>query len=195
MLLWHLLLALAGFQHSYVASSAAMQPTIRYGESFYASLVRNAWTGAELVGSELKHGDIVVYRSAMDPGSLSLHRLIAIAGDEVRMEGGRLILNGVMVERHERDQATDTNSFGDVFDVTRYDEVLPGGAVHAIQEVADDGLLDNTQTFAVPQGTIFVMGDNRDLSADSRLKKVGMIPAESVVAFVRATPARRDGQQ
>ncbi len=99
-------------------------------------------------------GDTVVVYSPesvhLEPGSELVKRVIAVPGDEVRVENGVAYVNGQMEK-------------GD-YTVATY----PG----------DIGLPLTT----VPAGSIFVLGDNRAVSVDSRM--VGPIPLESVVGRV-----------
>jgi signal peptidase I len=67
-------------------------------------------------------------------------------------------------------------------------ETLPGGREHPIFKFDGVGGLDNTEVFEVTPGHVFVMGDNRDDSADSRLAPeaggVGLVPVENLVGRV-----------
>ena len=71
----------------------------------------------------------------------------------------------------------------------RYLETL-SGREHAIFKLSSDGALDNTREFVVGRDQIFVMGDNRDDSVDSRVSPVaggvGLVPVENLVGRVDA---------
>jgi signal peptidase I len=67
-------------------------------------------------------------------------------------------------------------------------ETLPGGREHPIFKFDGTAALDNTEVFEVTPGHVFVMADNRDDSADSRLAPqeggVGLVPVENLVGRV-----------
>nr|WP_255536417.1 signal peptidase I [Pacificimonas pallii] len=69
----------------------------------------------------------------------------------------------------------------------RFIETLPNGRRYEVLDLFDNPGIDNTRLFTVPDGHIFVMGDNRDRSADSRfatrsdgLGGLGLLPIENV---------------
>jgi signal peptidase I len=93
-----------------------------------------------------------------------------------------------MVEREMIGRGEDTDSNGQTVPVMLYKETLPNGVTHTIQEISDDGPLDNTGEYIVPAGHYFMMGDNRDRSADSRvLSQVGYVPASALEGKAEAT--------
>jgi signal peptidase I len=107
-----------------------------------------------------------------------IKRVIGLPGDKIQMKQGRLYINDAIVPREKIGQGTDTDSYGQTVPVTIYKETLPNGVTHTIQEISDDGPLDNTGVYQVPAGHYFMMGDNRDRSQDSRvLEAVGYVPA------------------
>jgi signal peptidase I len=91
------------------------------------------------------------------------------------------------VERREIGTSTDTDSSMDTVPVTLYEETLPNGVKHTIQEISDNAPLDNTNVYTVPAGHFFMMGDNRDRSADSRvLSQVGYVSSDQLIGKAEA---------
>ena len=92
-----------------------------------------------------------------------------------------------MVEREQVGTGIDIDSGSNSVPVTIYKETLPNGVTHTIQEVSDNEGLDNTAVYTVPAGHYFMMGDNRDRSADSRvLRQVGYVPLENFIGKAEA---------
>lgn len=72
---------------------------------------------------------------------------------------------------------------GGIDELTEWTEILPNGVHHKIIERSDSDQYDNTPVFKVPDGHFFMMGDDRDWSADSRAG-VGMVPRDNIMGQV-----------
>jgi signal peptidase I len=170
--------------------TASMQSTMMIGDYFVAN--KFVWGfgphsfpialpfHGRIFGRSPNVGDIAVFYNESS-GQDYIKTVIGLPGDRIQMKQGRLWINGKMVERQFVADGTDTDDHQDTVPVKIYRETLPNGVVHTIQEISDDQMLDNTGEYVVPPGHYFMMGDNRDRSADSRiLSDVGYVPAEDL---------------
>ena len=131
---------------------------------------------------DIRRGDIVVFKYPEDPDRDFIKRIIGLPGDKIQMKDGILNINGQPVKRERvAPYFYEENTRAETY--TQYIETLPNGYRHNILEISDDQEFDNTGVFNVPPGTYFMMGDNRDNSADSRDPQsgVGYVPAENIV--------------
>jgi signal peptidase I len=177
--------------------TASMQSTLLIGDYVVASKFTwgyGRWSfpfgvipfNGRILGREPNRGDIAVFYNAIS-GEDYIKRVIGLPGDAIQMTEGRLNINGEMVEREMVGRGMDTDSYGTTIPVMLYNETLPDGVTHLIQEISDSGPLDNTEIYTVPAGHYFMMGDNRDRSQDSRvLSAVGYVPAGNLVGKAEA---------
>ncbi len=144
-----------------------------------------------LFGSVPQRGDVVVFKNLKDDGKDYIKRVIGLPGDRLQMRAGRLYINGTMVERRLANESGSPAAPGRP---TEFIETLPGGVSHRIWEFSDSGMLDNTPEYLVPANHLFMMGDNRDQSQDSRvLDAVGYVPLENVIGRARIMFFSTDG--
>jgi signal peptidase I len=185
---------------AYYVPSGSMLPSLQigdqllvtkfpYGYSRYSLPLPLAPASVErLLGKLPEYGDVVVFRLPRDPSQNFVKRVVGLPGDRVQMRDGRLYVNGKELELRRAGIGQMETEDGSSVAAPRYVETLPNGREHPIFKFREDGELDNTQEFHVGTDQIFVMGDNRDDSADSRLAPaaggVGYVPVENLVGRV-----------
>jgi signal peptidase I len=138
----------------------------------------------------------VVFRYPGDRSQVWVKRVIGLPGDRVEMRGGRLWLNGEQVAVRRDGQALMEERGAASIPATRYIETLPGGRAHPILKLSGRNQFDDTPEVTVPAGHVFVMGDNRDNSADSRVPLVqggvGLLPTDNLIGRVESVVASWD---
>jgi len=182
--------------------SASMEPTLLIGDALLASKFPYGYSSASLpihlafpqtdriFGAMPKRGDVVVFRWPGDTSQVWVKRVIGLPGDHVQMRAGQVWINGkaAPLKADGLGDAEQDNGSSEL--AQRYIETLPGGVQHRIFKLRMNGRLDNTADVIVPPDHLFVMGDNRDNSADSRVPVaeggVGMLPTDDLVGRVDA---------
>jgi signal peptidase I len=146
------------------AVTASMEPTLREGEYFLADATyyRNRAPS---------RGEVAVYVHPKSPDLHYIKRIVAVEGDRVAIKNGRTIVNGMAIEEP-------------------YIEAPPPPPLPRRAMLAD---VKNTQGAAgadmpevrVPPGYVFVLGDNRAISVDSRDTVAhGPVPVKNLIGRV-----------
>jgi signal peptidase I len=179
--------------------SESMMPLLRNGDRLVVSKWPYGWSyssvsfhlapkfAGRLWGQLPERGDIVVLEHP-DKRIDYIKRVIGLPGDIVEMRRGELFLNGKAVKREIQPLLpipVDANLPGDTspfaarirvdengkrwIDVPVVRETLPGGVSYDTIDLGPDYNNDDFGPYQVPGGHIFLMGDNRDASADSRV--------------------------
>lgn len=126
-----------------------VEPYMVEGPSMLPTLV----SGERLIVNKLIYrlkqpvkGEIIVFRYPRDPSRDFIKRVIATAGDTIEVKGGRIFVNGQLINENY------------ILEETRGSYPLA----------------------TIPEGHIFVMGDNRNNSEDSRFADVGFVPLDMI---------------
>jgi len=124
---------------------------------------------------QIHRQDIIVFRYPVNPQQHFVKRVVAVPGDHVRLINKHVYVNGVkqpdeyaIFQWGQRDRFRDDFPNGGFF----ADRIASKWFVQAQKLIDDDQLI-------IPEGSYFVLGDNRDDSYDSRYW--GLVPAENVV--------------
>jgi signal peptidase I len=181
---------------TYRQPSGSMQPTLYPGDY----LVVTKWTygygryslapfpfpmdEGRFLGRAPRRGELAVFRPISEPDRDFIKRVIGLPGDRIQMIDGVLHLNGEAVAREPLGEVSIEDGSGQVITAQAYRETLPEGASHVVIDRGPTEL-DNTPIQQVPEGEYFMMGDDRDNSADSRVPSVvGYVPVENFIGPV-----------
>ena len=160
--------------------SSSMEPTLHigdhlfvskyaYGYSRYSFPFQSGPISGRMFAREPRRGDVVVFRLPKDDSQDYIKRVIGLPGESVRTENGELFINDKLIAR---------TFLGDYV----WREYLPDSPTHDMLDLIKGSRGDDSGAFKVPPGHIFVMGDNRDNSADSRfVSAVGFVPMNNLI--------------
>lgn len=152
---------------SFRVPSSSMEPGVLRGDFFFADKRYNC--PACRLG--VRHGDIALFVYPNDRTQIYIKRIVGLPGDRVQIQGERLTVNGVVLTRQTRrgDGAVVTTEAWD-------DRQWRARWSSAPAPQADIEI-------TVPPGQVLVLGDNRNISADSR--RFGTVPLQDVVGKAR----------
>lgn len=159
--------------------SSSMEDTLLIGDHVFVNrgqfAPRTKWIGPLMPYREVHRGDIVVFVSPAEPGLYVVKRIMGIPGDRLHLRDSVVYRNGEKLdEPYVMHKMQDYNPYRDNFPAVPPDRygVTPEWQVLQRANIQGDDLV-------VPEDSYFAMGDNRDVSYDSRFW--GFIPKANVI--------------
>ena len=169
-----------------------------------------------ILASQPEPGDVVIFKAPPRGKDDYIKRVIGLPGDQVQMIGGALFINGIEVKKRRLADFVQPVDEGLIRDARlkgrvspcysldfeqvsasgqrtcrypQFVETLPNGVSYRVLDFGTTPQ-DNTPAIVVPDGMLFMMGDNRDNSLDSRFAAVeglgiGIVPQDNLIG--RAT--------
>lgn len=161
--------------------SGSLEPTVEPGDfvlvSQYAYGLRLPVINTKILDiGEPQRGDIVVFHYPVDPRVDFIKRVIGLPGDHIQYQNKQLTINGHKIKQTFLSNTVDEEA-GQRISAKVFRENLLG-TQHRIMQYLYTGPTMSFD-FTVPKGFYFVMGDNRDGSADSRYW--GFVPQKDLV--------------
>jgi signal peptidase I len=167
--------------------SSSMENTLLIGDHVFVNREQFApathWVGPLMPYRDIRHGDIVVFLSPSEQGLFVVKRIIGIPGDRIHLRDAVVYRNGQKLDEPYTQHVG--NSSDPYFDERRsYSENFPAVPPRNIDNLApkwQSELLSHIEgeDLVVPPESYFAMGDNRDVSYDSRFW--GFIPKSNVI--------------
>jgi len=168
--------------------TGSMKPTILEGDRIFVNKLaydlKIPFTTKHLAEwDDPKRGDIVVFYSPVD-GKRLVKRVVGIPGDQLAMWNNRVLLNGEPLQYDTLDaqkfeQLSQEEQAQHVF----FTEMLPPKP-HSVMFNPAEPMIPSSAPIIIPAGTYFMMGDNRDNSADSRF--FGVVERQRIVGKATA---------
>ncbi|MBI3471931.1 MAG: signal peptidase I [Candidatus Solibacter usitatus] len=162
---------------AFVIPTGSMEDTLLIGDHLLVDKLAYAPPGPIskylMPYSDVKRGDIIVFRYPVDIRQTFVKRVVGVPGDRIRVENKSLILNGKrLVEPYKYHKTEYIDSYRDNFP-SQPNTFLYERGQDMIEHHVGNGEV------VVPAGHYFAMGDNRDSSLDSRYW--GFVPRENII--------------
>jgi len=164
---------------AFTIPSSSMENTLLIGDHVFVDRILLApmtkWLSKLIPYRTPRHGDVFVFLSPAQPGLYIVKRVIGLPGDRIHLENGAVYRNGERLNEPYVIRKGDYLNYRDNFPnapVSDFEDVTPEWRAELPSFIKDGNLV-------VPPNSVFAMGDNRDVSLDSRYW--GFVPFENVI--------------
>ena len=154
-----------------------------YGYSRYSFPFGLAPFSGKIMEKSPNRGDVIVFKLPGQENINYVKRLVGLPGETIKVVGGLIYIKKQGFDDFEViDQIEDGLFLDDQYKVN-INQLVESG--YKILNLTDNGPLDYTPEYIIPDNKFFFMGDNRDNSSDSRVMSgVGFVPKENIIGRV-----------
>ena len=164
---------------AFVVPTSSMESTVLTGDHLIVDKLAYSPAGSIsrflLPYTDVKRGDIIVFKFPPDPRQMYVKRVMGVPGDRIKISGKKVTLNGkTLTEPYTQHIDPAEMPYRDSFPET------PVGVPYEYMERVNEMMTHvKDGEMVVPEGRYFAMGDNRDNSLDSRYW--GFVPRENIM--------------
>ncbi|WP_413558418.1 signal peptidase I [Bdellovibrio sp. HCB209] len=167
---------------AYKVPTGSMQPTLKPGDFIFSSRISYGiqlpFTDKKLDIVSPSRGDLIVFTYANQPGVSYVKRVIGLPGDRIQIKDGRILLNEEPLQYVKVADVSNDNPNSAIFDI--YEEKYQDHSWRVIFQKASES--KDFGPLVVPPDEVFILGDNRDASDDSRYW--GTVPTSQIIGKV-----------
>ncbi len=196
-MLWALLIA--GIIRTFVIEpfkipSGSMKPNLLVGDFLFVSKWDYGYSkysfpfglgpfSGKIFESQPQRGDIIVFKLPGQENINYVKRLLGLPGETIKVDNGEVYIKKRNSQKFKKIKQSNDGIFIDDQYQAKIQQLIESN--YKILNITNNGPLDYTSEYLIPEGKFFFMGDNRDNSSDSRvMSAVGFVPKENIIGKV-----------